>query len=142
MNKGVKKYFSIKKIIKIPHTRMSWSKYMTCISLRSGFWLSNIMWCKYALFYTYPKIHISHLVGRMKRKANIKSLWWGSYTSERPSESIEELNFIFAKLSKPPERKSNKEQMISISVNCSILQPPKTWRRLKSSTGNETIRGG
>ena len=36
---------------------------MTCISLRSSFWLSNIIWCKYAFFYTYPKIHISHLVG-------------------------------------------------------------------------------
>jgi hypothetical protein len=72
--------------------------------LRSGFWLSNIMWCKYAFIYTYPKIHISHVVGRMKRKANIKSLWWGSYTSERLSESLGELNF-FTKLLKTSGKK-------------------------------------
>ena len=140
--KEYKKYFRNRKIIKIPHTYISWSKRMTCISLRSGFWLSNIIWCKYAFFYTYSKIHISHLVGRMKRKANIKSLWWGSYTSERLSESFEELNFIFLhKLSKPSERMSVKEQMISIFVNHSILRPPKNWRRQKSPTGNEIIKG-
>jgi hypothetical protein len=93
-----------RKIIKFPHTCTSWSKCMICISVRSGFWLSNIMWCKCAFFYTYPKIHISHVVGRMKRKENIKSLWLGSYTSERPSESLGEPNF-FIKLWKTSKKK-------------------------------------
>jgi hypothetical protein len=32
------------------HLHKSWSKCMTSLSIGSGFWLSNMTWCKYATF--------------------------------------------------------------------------------------------
>jgi hypothetical protein len=76
-SKEYKKYIELGTIWKIPHTCMSWSKCMTYITLRSGFWLSKIWDASMPQFHTYPKLHSKAFSGRVKRRQNIKMPWWG-----------------------------------------------------------------
>jgi hypothetical protein len=73
---------------------MSWSKCMTCISLWSSFWLSNICDASMPTFYTYPKLHSKPLVVGYEKKAKFKCLWWGIIHIEWSRESFEELTFL------------------------------------------------
>ena len=79
--KGVPKIFRIRNIMKIPHTCTSWSKCMTCISLRSSFWFSKICDTSMPHFHTYLKLHSKAISGRIsKRRQNTKCLGEVSYT--------------------------------------------------------------
>ena len=78
---------------KFPHTCTSWSKCMTCISLRSGFWLSNIVWCKYAsLFIPTQAPHKPLEIGWKERQTS-KAFGKDHTHIERSSVSFEELKF-------------------------------------------------
>jgi hypothetical protein len=52
----------------------------------------------------------------MKERQSQKPLVRNTYTIERSSVSFEELQFVLQKLSKPPERWSIKERIISLPV--------------------------
>ena len=74
-SKWVQKYLELGTLWKISHTCTSWSKCMTCISLRFDFWLSKICDASMPHFHTYPKLHSKALVvGYQKEGKNIKSL--------------------------------------------------------------------
>ena len=116
--------------MKIPHTCTSWSKCVTCISLRSSFWLSKICDESMPHFHTYPKLHSKAISGRIwKRRKIFKCLWWGFIHIERSRESFEELTCYFTKHIKPPDRWLIKERMIGNSVttvlSCNSLR---TWK--------------
>jgi hypothetical protein len=127
MIQGVPKIFRIRNFIKILHTCMSWSKCMTCISLRSGLWLSKICDASMPHFHTYLKLHSKTLVLGYEKEGKIPNAlvrfhihWaieriiWGTY-------------ICFTKLIKPLDRWLIKEWMTSIitvlSCNC-----PRTWK--------------
>jgi hypothetical protein len=55
MIKGVQKIFRIRKKIKIPHTCTILIKVYDLHLIGSDFWLSNIMWCKYASLSYLPR---------------------------------------------------------------------------------------
>ena len=80
------------RIRKIFHTCTSWSKCMTCISLRSDFWLSKICDASMPLFHNYLKLHQKAFSSRMKIRqkplARIKHI-------ERLSESFWGARLIF-----------------------------------------------
>ena len=86
---GVPKIFRNRTLWKIPRTCTSWSKCMTCISLRSDLWLSKICGSSMPQFHTYPKPHSKAISGRIsKRRQNTKCLGEVSYTlSDRENHS-------------------------------------------------------
>ena len=102
---------------------------MTCISLRSGFWLSKICDASMPHFHTYPKLHSKAFSGRVKRRQKFEmplvrfhTLWtidriiWGTY-------------ICFTKLIKPLDRWLIREWMIGDSI-ITILScnRPRTWK--------------
>ena len=105
MIQGVPKIFRIRNIMKIPHTCTSWSKCMTCISLRSSFWLSKNMLCKYAPLSYLPKTPLKSLSGRIWKRQNSKMPWWGiihNWVIERIIWGT--YIYFIKKLIKPPDR--------------------------------------
>ena len=102
---------------------------MTCISLRSGLWLSKICDASIPQFHTYPKLHSKAFSGRIwKIRQNTKCHGEVSYTLSDQENHLRNLHF-FAKFIKPPNRWLIKEWMISdsiitvLSCNC-----PRTWK--------------
>ena len=67
---------------------------MTCITLGPVFDLAKLCDASMPRFHTYPKLHISLLDGRMKRKAISKAFGEDHTHFERSSVSFEELNFV------------------------------------------------
>jgi hypothetical protein len=100
MIKGVLKIFRSRNIIKIPHTCTSWSKCMTCISLRSGFWLGKICDASMPRFHTYSKLHKKAISGRIwKGRQNTKRLGEVSYTLSHRENHLRNL-LLFCKIHK------------------------------------------
>ena len=89
---------------------------MTCISLDSVFWLNNTCDASMPLISFLPKAPLKAFSDRMKRRQNNQIPWWGSYTLSDRVNHLRNLHFIFAKLLKPPDRRSIKEWMIGNSV--------------------------
>ena len=59
----------------LPHTCTSWSRFMTCLSFGSGFWLSKIWGASLLLYPPYLQLHQKEALGvGWKRKANYQSL--------------------------------------------------------------------
>ena len=105
---------------------------MTCIFLRSGFWLSKICDASMPHFHTYPKLHSKTLVLGYEKEAKFQmplvrfhTLWaieriiWGTYIS-------------LQKFIKPLDRQFIQEWMIGNSI-ITILScnRPRTWIRYK-----------
>ena len=65
----------------------------------------------------------------MKRRQNIKSLWWGLYTLSDRMHHLRNFTFYFVMLSEPPKRKLIKEWMTSNSVKPILsCNHPRTWK--------------
>ena len=102
---------------------------MTCISLRSSFWLSKICDASMPHFHTYPKLHSKALVVGNEKKAKFQMPWCGFIHIERLRESFEELTFILQKLIKSSDRWLIKEWMIGDSVITVLsCNDPRTWK--------------
>jgi hypothetical protein len=99
-SKEYQKIFRIRKVMKkIPHTCMSWSKCMICISLWSCFWLSNICDASMPTFHTYPKLHSKALVVGYEKEGKIKCLGEVSYTLSDRENHLRNLH-VFYKIHK------------------------------------------
>ena len=104
---------------------------MTCMSLRSDFWLSNICDVSMPQFHTYPKLHQKAFSGRMKRRKISNALV--RFHTHRAIERIIRGTYIyFIKLIKPLDRWLIKEWMIGDSVIIILsCNRPRTWKSYK-----------
>ena len=125
-DKGVKK---IQKSHTLAHPR---SKCMTCISFRSGFWLSNIMWCKYAFLSSLPWAPHTSFVQVGWKERQLPKAFGEEYThlSDREYHTRNLLCFQnkFKTSGKKVDQRMNAQWFCE---NRSTLQPPKTWRSNK-----------
>ena len=82
-----------------PHTCTSWSRFMTCFSFRSGFWLSKIWEASLPLYPPYLQLHQKEALGvGWKRKAHKKALgtkhFWAIWEIIRGTYKFLFKNFI------------------------------------------------
>ena len=130
MIQSITKNFRIRKIIKIPHTCTSWSKCMTCIFLRSGFWLSNICDASMPHFSYLPKTPLKSLSGRIwKWRQKYQMPWWSFIHIWAIERIIWGTYIFFANLIKSPDRWLIKEWMIGDSIITVLsCNRPRTWK--------------
>ena len=73
----------------LPQTCTSWSRFMTCLSFGSGFWLSKIWGASLLLYPPYLQLHQKEALGvGWKRKADYQSLGEVENTIERFETTI------------------------------------------------------
>ena len=126
------KIFRIRTLWKISHTCTSWSKCVTCISLRSGFWLSKICDASMPHFHNYLKLHSKPLVVGYEKKAKSNAFGEVSYTLSDRENHLRNLH-LFCKTYKTLDRWSIKERMIGSSV---ITILPKNFEKLYAPQGS------
>jgi hypothetical protein len=115
--------------MKIIHTCTSWSKYMTCISLRSGLWLSKICDASMPHFYIYPKLHSKALVVRYEKEGKISNALVRFHTHWAIERMIWGTYISLQKFIKPPDRWLIKEWMIGESIITVLsCNRPRTWK--------------
>ena len=88
---------------KYPHTCTSWSKFMTCFSFGSGFWLSKIWEAGLPLYPPCLQLHQKEALGVGWKERHKNMPWWGIMHKWAIWEIIEELYFSFRKCYKTSE---------------------------------------
>jgi hypothetical protein len=134
--KGVPKIFRIRKVVKNSTLCTSWSKCMTCISLWSGFWLSNICDASMPTSHSDQKLHSKALVVGYEKEGKFKCLGEVSYTFEQSRESFEELIFLCKNLQNLRIDGQSKTNDWWFYYDHSILQPPKNLEKLYAPQGS------
>ena len=111
---------------KYTHTCTSWSRFMTCFSIGSSFWLSKIWEAGMpSILHTYSSTKIA-IRDRLRKKGIIKSLGDELYTlSDLRDHSRNFINFFWKTFTKPPDWRLNwRERNMSTLWYRSDSQPP------------------